>query len=407
MVRRVWIVLMCRVLMTTGYSISFPYFAIYLNKERGIPMGWIGSFLALSVLGTALSHIAGGYFSDRFGRKRVMLFGMFSRSLLVAAIALAVHGSAPFLALASLHVLNGLLGTVFDPASAAWISDRFARHERIQAYSLVRMGGNLGWAIGPALGGLAAGHAYAELFLGTALVHALCALLVLAWVEAETGRLASSGESLAQEMRALGDPRLLRLCAGVFLIASVMSQIIAPMSLYAVIYNGLKEWQLGTLFSLNGGMVVLFQFALITFLLKRKLTTLLCCGAMLYALGYTGMALADQFGLMALVVAVVTAGEMVTAPSMYTLAANIARPESQGRYIGVVGLAQQSGWALGILLGGWGLGRWGGLKPCPYWFGVGAVACAAAAVFFTLKSRIRLEEEGILVPEAVAAEPVI
>ena len=44
-----WILAAAEGLITAGYAISFPFLAVYLSAHRGIPMHWVGIFLAGSI----------------------------------------------------------------------------------------------------------------------------------------------------------------------------------------------------------------------------------------------------------------------------------------------------------------------------------------------------------------------
>lgn len=423
-VEKLWILFVARVLMSSGFSLSFPYLALYLNKQRGVPLPWVGSLLAANILAAAIAQAAGGAVSDRLGRRPVMLFGLISRCLAVFAIYRAVDVSAHFLWIAALHFTSSTLGAVFDPAASAWAADRLPHHERARAYSLLRTGGNIGWAIGPAIGGFAAGHAYALLFFWTAVAYAAVSVLVFYAVAdplpssarsagGEGGRRPDEGSGdvwrvrFSDELSSLRDPKLRRLCLGTALLGVAMAQLIAPFSLYAVRFDGLVEREVGFLFSLNGGMVALFQVGVVYLLRRHRLTTQLIAGALLYGLGFCAVGFARGFWAMAGAMVVITLGEMAGAPAEQALAANLAPEGRRGRYIGAVGLAAQAGWAVGPLAAGWLLERWGPLRPSPYWLGVGLLSAAAAAGFITLRGIVGAREEGVEFEQPVALQPVM
>src|SRR6476620_1359379 len=51
-------------------------------------------------------------------------------------------------------VITSALRGCFEPVAYALVSDVVTDDQRIAAFGLQRMGTNLGWAVGPALGGL-------------------------------------------------------------------------------------------------------------------------------------------------------------------------------------------------------------------------------------------------------------
>ena len=407
LVEKLWILFLARVLMSAGFSLSFPYLALYLNTQRGVPMHWVGTLLAFNIFAASLSQAAGGTLSDRFGRKPLMLVGLLSRAAIVYALYRAVDASAHFLVIAGLHLSSGVFGQLFDPAASAWVADQLPHHERVRAYGVLRTGGNAGWAVGPAIGGFLAGRAYAPLFLWTSLVYAVVSVLVLIGVRESADPVATRHFRLREELTALSDPRLRRLCLGTMLLGVTMSQLVAPLSLHAVRYAGLVERQVGFLFSINGGIVVLFQVAMVYLLRRRRLSTQLTAGALLYALGYGAVGFVRGFGPLALAMVVISMGEITGAPAEQALAANLAPVEQRGRYLGTAGLAQQAGWACGLFSAGWLLERWGMLRPSPYWMGIAVVACTAALVYGSMRQLVKVKEEGVELEEPVLLQPAV
>lgn len=403
--KKIWILVLCRGLMACGFSLSFPFLALYLTKERGVPMRWVGSFLALSVVSSALAQIVGGSLADRFGRKPVMVLALTCRTAVILALAYAIGERAPFPAIAALHLLSAVGGGLYDPAVSALISDHFGSSERVEAYGFIRMAANFGWAVGPALGSLAAGGSYKTLFLITGTVFALCALLFAAFVHEAEGRSEAPAANWIDDLKLLGDVKLRRFCWGVVLMGFAMSHLVAPLSLYAVKFRGLSERELGLMFSLNGAMVVLLQFGVIRILAGRTLTSLMSSGALLYALGYSSLAFFDTVAPIAAAVVIITLGEITLAPTFHALTANLAAPHLRGRYLGLEGMAQQLGWAMGPLAAGWGLEAWGALTPCPYWFLIGAAAVVASRIFLSLSVLLEAREDVGLSSPRIVGQP--
>ncbi len=404
---RSWLILFCRVLMSAGYSLAFPYFAVYLSRQRSFSLEMIGAAMAASLLVSALAQILGGRAADQMGRRPVMLGGVGARALFILGLAFAVRAEAGFAALVALHFAGSFAGGFFDASSDAWVSDWFSEDERLQAFSWIRTGGNLGWALGPVLGGfLMNGAGYAELFFWAAAVYAAC-LLFLAALLPESHPVKSAADKSGEESlaRAAGDSRLWMLGAGTILIGTVMSQLVTPLSLYAVDFLRMSAGQVGLLFSLNGAIVVLFQIPVSHFGRGVKLSFFLCGGCLLYALGYASLAAIVHPEMVAAAVAVVTCGEILVSPALNAVAANLAAEETRGTYLGALRFFRQIGWAVGPWIGGFGLTRWGGAFPCPYWLIIGACSVAAAGVFARLRAYLSEREEGLTpelkgVPEA-------
>ena len=387
--------LACHGIMVAGLALSFPFFALYLYRERGVPMGLVGLSLSLVLASTALSQAWGGELSDLHGPKTVMQWALAFRGAASLGLALAVRAKAPVAALVGIYLLDAFGGNFYGPAVRTWIADRYEPAERSTYIGYQRIAGNLGWAVGPALGGLVAQTSYPLLFSVSAAACAFCWALLRSGIgDAPAAR---GGESFVVGgiLQGARDPRLLEYCAYTLAITTVMTQLVASLSVHCVSVVGLTERQVGLLFGLNGAIVALFQAPLTRLLRRGRLSAALSIGCALYAAGYGWVGFARSLSTMAAAVAVVTFGEVSASPSLYALAANLAPAGWRGRYVGLHGVSAQAGQALGPLLGGMALQHvtpWWAAGP---WLLVAGLACVAAAGFARFGRRLSEHEEGL------------
>jgi len=394
--RALWILCLCQGLLTAGLALSFPFFALYLNKTRGVPMGWVGAFLSLSLLASAASHGWGGDLSDRLGRRRVMEAALWGRGLLTAALSAALWAQGPVWALVLLHMGASLVGFAFAPAARSWIADHSGPDERLHAYGWLRVALNLGWALGPALGGRLAGWSYPGMFAATALVCGVCGLLTRALKEAgEAPRQPAAPFHPADLFTAARDERFLRFSLYALLIGMVMAQMVVTLSVHAVTYAGLSDAQVGLLFSLNGLIVVATQNLVTRLIARGRLTTALTTGCLLYAAGYASVGFFSGLGALAASMTVVSLGEVTVSPSLQALMANLAPEGLKGRYVGFAGFMEQIGVALGPLLGGALQQSLSPRWPAAPWLAVCAVGLLAAAGFAQFARQLTPREEGL------------
>ena len=94
-----------------------------------------------------------GALADRLGHRRAIATGVLVRA--VGFGLFAVVDSVPGLVVAS--ILAGLGGSLFHPASYAAYSLLAGARNRVTVYSLREILSNLGFVIGPVVGGLLAG----------------------------------------------------------------------------------------------------------------------------------------------------------------------------------------------------------------------------------------------------------
>ena len=366
-----------RVVASTGFAISIPFLGLYLHGTRGVPMTAVGAVFFLGAVAGGLGQIVGGEWCDRSGRKPVLIASQFFRAVSFLALGLAVFWNGPFWMFALFTSLSGFSGRMYEPPSAAMITDITEGEARAEGFGVLRIGGNLGWAVGPAFGGFLAALSYSTLFFAAAVVVAAGGLLVWIFVretmparrqpadDPETMEAVAKTEipelgptfrgfhmRLREMFAELGDPLFLRYCIATFLLFTVMAQLISTLSVYAVEWAGLTRVQLGILFALNGLVVVLLQFPAVRATAKGRMTTVVMVGCVLYGVGYGMLGLGGGMALACAAMFVVSLGEIVAIPASMSLASNFSTEATRGRIMGIYGLFNSFGWSVGPLLGG-------------------------------------------------------
>ena len=406
--RRLLHLFLGRVLGSTGFSIVIPFLSLYLHGERGVPMSIVGAMFFFAALAGAVGQVVGGELTDRLGRKVVIVGSQLVRAGAFLGLGAAVLVDAPIVWFGLLTSVSALAGRAFEPPSGAMVADIATGAARAEYYAVLRIGGNLGWAIGPAIGGFLAALSYPTLFIIAAGVL-LAAGLFMAFMVEETRphRLAHSlhaQESTTllpgstgtaplarfgfQELgQALRDATFVRYCVVSLVLFTVMAQLISTLSVYAVEWAGISKLQLGALYTLNGLMVVFLQFPVVRALARYRMTTALVAGSILYGAGYTMMGFGHNLTFLAVAMIVVTLGEIVTTPASMNLVANFSSAELRGRYMGVYGLFNSFGWSIGPLIGGVLLDL-ASRRPMLLWTPIGCLALLAAAGFWDLRRRV-------------------
>jgi MFS family permease len=386
--------------MTAGYSVSFPFLAVYLSGYRQLSMPLVGLFLALSLFITSFAQIIGGELSDVLGRKRVMVWTLFARGALIAVIAWLIRTDGSLLILMAVHPIGIFIGSFFNPAARSWVADSVPPARRMKAYGMLRVGTNAGWALGPAIGGLMAVSSYPLMFAITAGVYMLCTLILAVFIQDSPVFEKREFERMdpATIAATLKDPEFRGFCAFTLVIAAVMSQLVVATSLYSKRYLGFDERQIGLLFSLNGTLVVALQYYMTRVLERSRITTGLAAGALFYAAGYFTVGYSGAYISALIGVAVLTIGELAVSPGLQALGANMAPRREKGRYLGVQGLFQQVGSSAGILLGTNAINFLSPHYQQAPWLIIVCLALAAAFGFRSLGRRLDPQIDGLRAP---------
>jgi MFS family permease len=370
-----------------------------------IPMAAIGTLFFASSFAGAMGQLVGGELSDRFGRKRLLVASLGIRATTFFLMSLAVLKNLGFFPLAVLIVAGMFSGRLFEPAASAMISDVTPPTRRQEAYALLRVGINFGWAIGPAMGGFLASFSYAFLFATSGIITVVVLFLLLARLKDSGAATHSERTSLREMAQIVHDKIFLSYNLNSLLLFLVAGQLTVTLSVYAVNWVGISKIQLGYLFTLNGLMVVFLQFPVVALMKRFRMSRVMVLGSVLYAAGYFAAAFARGFGFLVGCMFVVTLGEILVSPASLALVANMASPARYGRYMGVYGLFNSLGNSLGPLVGGVTMQGSRG-QPFVVWGVIGVVGVAAALGFLSIGKKLSPEIDRPIVEIAPVSIPI-
>ncbi len=378
---KLWPLITVQLLTGAGFALSLPFLSLYLYQDRGVPMGLVGTIMLGSAVVSAVARVAGGELSDRLGRRPVLLGALTLRVLLFLGLSAAVHFDLWVIFIAFLYLGVRFSGAFAMPAATAMVADLSTEEERMRAYGILRVGANVGWALGPSVGGfLKTFLPYQALFLLTATVSALCLSVALLFLRESLGRKRAERTGFAEVFASLRDPGFRRFIGLSLLVLLVMGQLVSTLSVFVVDRLGLSTAHFGGMLTLNGLLVVALQYPLARALEHRSRRRVLALGAFLYGAGYLSMGWLHTFAALLGAVGVATLGEIVFMPAALAVVAHLASPAERGRYMGLWGLAESFGWSAGPLIGGVLLDLFPH-DPRPLWGIIASMSFAACVGF--------------------------
>jgi MFS family permease len=354
--RRIWQMAFARCVNTMGLSLVMAFLGIYVVETRGYP-AWVYGAIALGAnLGQSLSSAWAGNLSDRIGRRPLITTAQFVRSGAIALMGTQILLDAPLWTLAANMLLSSVLRGCFEPVAYALVADVVSDEQRIAAFGLQRMGTNLGWAIGPALGGvLTLAMPYGVVFY-VAAAGMIAAAAVTLRIEDPVGRTAQAPPERAELRTALResarDPLLRLLLAGTFLSALLQTQMFSTFGIYMTEEVGLSTADVGLLYTLNGGVVLVLQVPALELLRRIGIGRALPWASLIDAIGFGLIGAGSGFAGGALAMITLTCGEVLFNPAHQTAVAESADPARRGRAYGIAAFVQMVGIAVAPLLGG-------------------------------------------------------
>lgn len=378
--RQFWLLFIGLLISTMGASMIWPFLMIYVSGRLNLPLGTTASLITLNAgMGLIFSFIAGPII-DRFGRKWVMAL-----SLAVNGVGFLLMGHANTLpAFAAIMALQGAFNPLYRVGADAMMADLIPKDRRVDAYSLLRMGNNIGVSIGPALGGVIATLSYSLAFYIAAGGMLIYSVLVTIFA-VETLPQRAAGEPHPKERfggygQILSDRPFMS-----FVVAFTLNQLCAAMiwvllGVYAKQNYNVPENLYGLIPTTNALMVVLFQVWVTSRVKRYPPLKALAFGAIFYAVGAGSIALGAGFWGFWLSMVITTVGELIMSPTATTLVANLAPADMRGRYMSLYGLTWGVSLGVGPLLGGILSDQFG---PHSIWYG-GAIIGLMSVVTFTI-----------------------
>ncbi|MBN7795018.1 MFS transporter [Parahaliea mediterranea] len=202
-----------------GLFMVLPLLALYATDLEGATPALIGLALGIYGLSQALLQIPLGWLSDRVGRKPVIVGGLllFALGSLVAGLADSVQG---VIAGRALQGAGAIAGTVM-----ALVADLTRDEQRTKAMAIVGASIGLAFTLALILGPLvAAWGGLSAVFLLTVALALLGIVIVLGLIPGPGAAAAAREEPVSGSLRrSLGEPELLRLNAGVFVLHFVLT----------------------------------------------------------------------------------------------------------------------------------------------------------------------------------------
>lgn len=374
-----------------------PYLLLYLTGQMGYSPSQAGLVLGAFGLGSLAGIYLGGSLSDRIGYRRVQLGSLVSSGILLLAMGQFPAGPGLVLTI----FLFGLTSDAYRPANMAAISHHSADGERSRAFGLYRLAINLGWSVGPAIGGFLALVDYEILFWIDGATTLLAAAYL--WKQLPEGTRESAPEATPAPTPVSGDaltaaaaPPPVRVeqllgarpsgspwkdapfLAALFLLwlqSLAFFQLSSTLPLYLTEVRGLATNVIGCLMLINTLMIVFLEMPLIARVDRFSKLRVVALSSLFMALGFGFLPWAPTLFLIGLAMVLWTIGEMLGMPMMSTWVSARARGSYQGRYMAAFGMTFSVGQITAPLFGTW---TYEHLGPDWTWhatLGLGALSC--------------------------------
>lgn len=347
--------------MINGVGIFvYPFLVLYLTQRLGYTPLQAGVYMTIASVLYVPGSFLGSKLADKIGRKPVMVIAqLFMDSCFIFCGFLEGSTTIPYL------ILLGLFfdGAV-DPAREALKTDVTTIEDRQVSFSLLYLGHNLGYAIGPIIAGYLFYTNPRWLFWGNALAGILSTLLVMVKIQETKPSHEVIQESLTWETTEKGEeggilkallsrPKLLWFALSITFFSYAYSQTLFALPLLTTDLFGIAGAPLyGRMMALNGIVVVLFTPLLVSKLRVFHPLANTVISGLLYAVAFSLFAFARVPAIFLLLTFTFTLGEIISATNEHFYIANNTPISHRARFSAIMPIIMGTGHAIAPLLGG-------------------------------------------------------
>jgi MFS family permease len=346
------------VIVGMGFTVLFPILSP-LGREMGLSDFQITSIISASSLTVFLSSPIWGRLSDRWGRKRVMLIGLFGfsagtvlfNSVLAAGLSGLLMGIPLYLSLVIARIMHAGVMSATMPSATAYMADITDITTRTKGMGATGAATNVGSILGPAVSGLAVISMLTPLWIMAALAF-LNGLFVLKFLP-DPPRQAHSGKRPARLKYT--DKRILPfIVVGVlmFMGFALVQQTMGFRFQDTLNLSAAETARtFGVAMMLSAACSLIAQFVIVQRIEIAPFTLLKLAIPLLF-IAFTLMAVYETQTMLTVAMMILGFGMGLAGPGFMAGASLAVSPEEQGAVAGVAGSCGPLGFTLGPLIGG-------------------------------------------------------
>jgi len=323
-------------------TMVIPFMTVYLTTQ-GFSLSEAGYVMGAFGAGSIIGSYVGGKLTDRIGSFHVQVF-----SLLLNGVMFIVLGQMHTLAQFAICIfILSSVGEAFRPANSVSIANYSNENNRIRSYALNRLAINLGWSIGPAVGGVLASFNYGLLFWADGLTCIAASSILLIFLRPAQQQKKEKKITVKKESSAYKDKPFLKGISYLFLIALAFFQLFSVVPAYYKSELGFNEATIGWILAMNGLLIAAIEMVLVYKLEKRNQTlTYVMTGAALIAFSFLVLMASQTATVVVTSMIMLTFGEMFLFPFLNNFWVKRSNETNRGEYASLYMMA----WAAATVL---------------------------------------------------------
>lgn len=350
--REIWILTLVTFINRAG-TMVLPFLSKYLNDDLHFSLPQIGNILVCFGLGSMVGSWLGGKLSDKIGFYKIMIFSLFVSGLMFFGLQYITS----YIGLCISIFIIMVVADMFRPAMFVSLNVYAKPENRTRALTLVRLAVNLGFAAGPALGGLIIMNiGYKGLFWADG---ATCIIAILTfWLLVKEKKKPAESKEEKALLEASRESVFKDKPFWIFLFMCVITgvlffQLFTTIPLYHKIQFDLNELQTGLLLTLNGVLIFFLEMPIVSYIERNKLdkVKIVSIGCFLMAISMFLMLLNFWAGILIIMMLFMTFAEMFAFPFSNSFAMSRAPKGHEGRYMAIFTMSFSAAHVLSAKIG--------------------------------------------------------
>lgn len=336
--RSVWLLSLIMLINRAG-AMVLPFMTLYLTTDLGFTLTAAGWVMGAYGLGSILGAYAGGYLTDKLGYYHIQLYSL----IISAFILLFLVFLKDYYAILLSVFCFALVADTLRPANSVAIAAYATPENRTRSFSLMRFAINLGFSIGPAMGGIVAGTlGFRWIFLIDAVTCLLAALILYRYLPFDRASVPEK-KSISKPvgLSAYKNREYLLFIFLVSLYAIAFFQLFTSVPVYWEKEWAFSETKIGLLLALNGLIIVILEMPFIRSIehIQRYMmmislgSTLLIISFITLIAGWISVIPAILF------IVLMSLSEMFAMPFMTNYAVSRPTEDRRGQYMALYAMA--------------------------------------------------------------------
>lgn len=376
-----WMLALVMLINRSG-SMVLPFLGVYMTAHLKFSIENTGIVLSFFGIGSVIGSWFGGFITDKFGEYRVQYLSL----LLSVPLFCLIPLFKTEIGVAAIILLQSIVSDSFRPANSVAIT-KYAKPENItRAFSLNRMAINLGFSIGPALGGILSAISYEFLFYSNAFAALSAGVLYIIFFNKRNklaklkARKVKEAIEIKKESSPYRDGKFLIYCFLCMLFSICFFQLFSTLTIFYKETAHLSQQNIGYLLGYSGFIVVLLEMGLVQAAEKYlNLAKTMFLGTFICGLSYA--MLGFDYSIITLIISMtlLSVGEIWALPFMSTITALRSGKNNKGAYMGLNGIAFSVAFIITPYLGTLIAEKFGFTV---LWIGTGTLLTATATAFY-------------------------